>query len=65
MNAISKLFLDISESFIEKLYGEYNGFSKFKGYIVCASDVSIFALSNAPTTKKHFVFLQTILFKDF
>ena len=49
-----KLFLDISESFIDKLYGEFKGFSKFKGYIICACDGSIFDLPNTPTTKKAF-----------
>lgn len=49
-----KLFLDISESFINELYGEFKGFSKFKGYIVCACDGSIFDLPNTPTTKKAF-----------
>ena len=26
----SKLFIDMSECFIDKLYGKYKGFSKFK-----------------------------------
>ena len=29
-----KLFKDLSESFIDKLYGKYKGFSKFKGYYI-------------------------------
>ena len=38
----SKLFIDMSECFIDKLYSKYKGFSKFKGYIICACDGSIF-----------------------
>ena len=48
----SKLFLDLSESFIDKLYNDFKGFSKFKGYIICACDGSIFDLPNTPITKK-------------
>lgn len=60
-----KLFLDISESFIDKLYGEFKGFSKFKGYIVCACDGSIFDLPNTPTTKKAFGIPAGNIFKRF
>lgn len=49
-----KLFMDMSECFIDKLYGKYKGFSKFKGCITCACDGSIFDLPNTPTTKKAF-----------
>ena len=51
-NISSKLFEDLSESFIDKLYGYYNGFSKFRGYCVGACDGSIFDLPNHPTTQK-------------
>ena len=58
MHISSKLFKDLSESFIDKLYGDYKGFSKFKGYWVGACDGSIFDLPNHPTTqKKHSIFL--------
>ena len=55
----------MSECFIDKLYGKYKGFSKFKGYIICACDGSIFDLPNTPTPKKHLIFLQTQYLKDF
>ena len=54
MHISSKLFKDLSESFIDKLYGKYKGFSKFKGYYVGACDESVFNLPNTPTTKKAF-----------
>ena len=54
MHIDSKMFIDMSESFIDDLYGKFKGFSKFKGYIVCACDGSIFKLPNTPTTKKAF-----------
>ena len=60
-----KLFLDMSESFINKLYAEFRGFSKFKGYIICACDGSIFDLPNTPTTKKAFGIPVDNIFKRF
>ena len=60
-----KLFIDVSECFIDKLYGEFKGFSKFKGYIVCACDGSIFDLPNTPTTKKAFDIPHDTVFKRF
>ena len=60
-----KLFMDMSESFIDKLYGKYKGFSKFKGYIICACDGSIFDLPNTPTTKKAFNIPSDTVFKRF
>ena len=54
MYICSKLFEDLFESFIDKLYGKYKRFSKFKGYYVGACDGSIFNLPNTPTTKKTF-----------
>ena len=61
----SKLFLDMSECFIDKLYGKYKGFSKFKGYIICACDGSIFDLPNTPTTKKAFDIPSDTVFERF
>ncbi len=60
-----KLFIDMSECFIDKLYGKYKGFSKFKGYIICACDGSIFDLPNTPTTKKAFNIPPDTVFKRF
>lgn len=60
-----KLFIDMSEGFIDKLYGKYKGFSKFKGYIVCACDGSIFDLPNTPTTKKAFNIPPDTVFERF
>lgn len=60
-----KLFMDMSESFIDKLYGKYKGFSKFNGYIICACDGSIFDLPNTPTTKKAFNIPSDTVFKRF
>ena len=36
----SELYKDLTDSFIDKLYDEFKGFSKFKGYVVCACDAS-------------------------
>ena len=60
-----KLFLDMSESFINELYTEFRGFSKFKGYIICACDGSIFDLPNTPTTKKAFGIPLDTIFERF
>ena len=59
----SKLFEDLSEYFIDKLYGNYSGFSKFKGYLVGACDGSIFDLPNTPKTKKAFGIIKDTIFK--
>ena len=61
----SKLFIDMFEYFIDKLYGKYKGFSKFKEYIVCACDGSIFDLPNTPTTKKAFDIPSDTVFERF
>lgn len=65
MYICSKLFFDMSESFINELYAEFRGFSKFKGYIICACDGSIFDLPNTPTTKKAFGIPADTIFKRF
>ena len=49
-----KVFIDMYESFIDKLYDTYSGFSKFKGYIVCACDGSIVDLPNVTLTREEF-----------
>lgn len=49
-----KLYKDMTNFFIDKLYGEFKGFSKFKGYIICACDGSIFSLPINKTTRKEF-----------
>lgn len=48
------MFIDMNECFIDKLYTEFKGFSKFKGYIITACDGSICNFPNTPTTKKSF-----------
>ena len=57
--------MGMSECFIDKLYGKYKRFSKFKGYIVCACDGSIFGLPNTPTTKKAFNIPPDTIFERF
>ena len=64
MYIIPKMFIDMSESFIDELYGQFKGFSKFNGYIVCACDGSIFKLPNTPTTKKAFGIISNTIFKQ-
>ena len=49
-----KVFIDMYELFINKLYHTYSGFSKFKGYIVCACDGSIFDLPNITLIREEF-----------
>lgn len=49
-----KLYKDMTNFFIDKLYGEFKGFSKFKGYIICACDGSIFSLPINKITRKEF-----------
>lgn len=55
------MIIGMNECFIDKLYGKFKGFSKFKGYIIIAYDGSICKLPNTPTTKKSFrIALDTI-----
>ena len=61
----SNLFLDMNECFIDMLYGKFKGFSKFKEYIICACDSSIFHLPNTPTTKNAFNIAIDIIFGRF
>lgn len=48
------VFIDMYESFIDGLYQRFRGFSKFKGYIICACDGSIFDLPNVTLTREQF-----------
>lgn len=48
------VFIDMYESFIDGLYHRFSGFSKIKGYIVCACDGSIFDLPNITLTREQF-----------
>ena len=49
-----QVFVDMYESFIDGLYHRFSGFSKYKGYIVCACDGSIFDLPNVTLTREEF-----------
>ena len=49
-----KVFIDMYELFINKLYDAYSRFSKFKGYIICACDGSIIDLPNVTLTREEF-----------
>lgn len=49
-----KVFIDMNELFIDKLYDLYSGFSKFKGYVVCACDGSIVDLPIVTLTREEF-----------
>ena len=60
-----KLFMDIFESIVDNLYDNFKGFSKFKVYIVCACDRSIFDLPNTSTTKKAFGIHEGDVFQRF
>ena len=51
---IPKVFIDMNECFIGKLYSKYSGFSKFKGYIVSACDGSIVDLPIVTLTREEF-----------
>ena len=44
----------MNELFIDKLYDLYSGFSKFKGYVVCACDGSIVDLPIVTLTREEF-----------
>lgn len=48
------LYKSLTDSFIDKIYSEFKGFSKFKGYVICACDGSIFSLPITKTTRKEF-----------
>lgn len=46
-----KVFIDMYECFIDELYGKFLGFSKFKGYLICACDGSIVDHPNVTLTR--------------
>ena len=57
-----EMFINMSESFIDNLYGEFKGFSRFKGYIIAACDGSICHLPNNPKTKISFNISEDTIF---
>ena len=58
-----ELYKDMTNSFIDQLYDEFKGFSKFKGFIVCACDGSIFSLPITKTTRKEFAVPDDTIFE--
>ena len=58
-----KLYKNLTDSLIDELYGEFKGFSKFKGYVICAYDGSIFSLPLTKTTRKEFEVPDDSIFK--
>lgn len=59
-----KAFIDMHEHFIDELYGNFRGFSKFNGYIVCACDGSIVDLPNVTLTREEFPLGDENLLKE-
>ena len=59
----AELYKDLTDSFIDKLYDEFKCFSKFKGYIICGCDGSIFSLSIMKTTCEEFDVPDDSIFK--
>ena len=59
-----KAFNDMNECFIDELYGNFRGFSKFNGYIVCACDGSIVDLPNVTLTREEFPLGDENLLKE-
>ncbi len=59
----AELYKDLTDSFIDKLYDEFKCFSKFKGYIICDCDGSIFSLSIMKTTCEEFDVPDDSIFK--
>ena len=60
---LPKLYSDLSERFIDELYGKFKGFSRFKGYVVTACDGSIFDLPVDRKTRKEWDVKKTTIFK--
>ena len=58
------VFIDMYELYINKLYDKFSGFSKFKGYIVCACDGSIVDLPNVTLTRQEFPLGDEYLLKE-
>lgn len=59
-----KVFIDMYESFIDKLYNKFKGFSKFNRYVICACDGSIVDLPNVTLTRKEFPLGDENLIKE-
>lgn len=59
-----KAFNDMNERFIDELYTQFPGFSKFKDYIVCACDGSIVDLPNVTLTREEFPLGDENLLKE-
>ena len=59
-----KAFNDMNERFIDELYTQFPGFSKFNGYIVCACDGSIVDLPNVTLTREEFPLGDENLLKE-
>ena len=59
-----KVFIDMYECFIDQLYGKFSGFSKFKGYLICACDGSIVDLPNVTLTRYEFPLGDENLLKE-
>lgn len=60
----SKVFIDMYECFIDKLYGKFSEFSKYKGYIIVFVNWSIVDLLNVTLTRKGFFLDDKNLFKE-
>ena len=59
-----KVFIDMYECFIDQLYCKFSGFSKFKGYLICACDGSIVDLPNVTLTRYEFPLGDENLLKE-
>ena len=58
------VYIDMYELYINKLYDKFSGFSKFKGYIVCACDGNIVDLPNVTLTLQEFPLGNEYLLKE-
>ncbi len=59
-----EFYKNLADSFIDKLYAEFKGFSKFRGYVICACDGIIFSLPITKTTRKEFDVPNDSIFKS-
>lgn len=59
---LPNVYSDLSERFIDDLYGKFKGFSKFKGYIITACDGSIFQLPVDRKTMEEMDVKKTTIF---
>ena len=55
-----ELYKDLTDSFIDKLYGEFKGFSKFKGYVVVLVMEAFLA---CPLLKQHVKSLMFLMIR--